>query len=333
MVEHSNLQVESARGEARIDLFLSGGGYRAALGSVGAIFFLLADGQWPAVRRIISVSGGGIVNAHLAVTRPDEAELSSELKALFDELTSFRRSASVLGAAAAVVTLVCAGVLGLVVLVWKLSDPRLQWWGWIAFSVGILLVLALAIRSFLRLALHLLYRHMVGTSRMDVLVGHPWTKEHVFAATDLSAHGALFFQLNAIQPLVMSSFRGVFDGRDVTLEKALRASTALPILLPPTRLRVRRRPVAAPEREFVWDPMNPETTELSMWLSDGGVTGNLGVQYLLLTSRPSGSTPWPRRRPAHPLDEPRTRAPNTTVSWPGTAPRAQAPPWLLTRPG
>ena len=195
----------------KIDLFLSGGGYRAAFGALGVIFFLLTDNRWPLVRRITSVSGGGIVNAWLALARPSEADLAGELSKIFDDLTSRKRTALVLVVAAVPVLAI---ILGAGVAFREIAG-EVSGWGWLKVLV-LVLALRLGLRGFLRLALYALYRRMVGTTRLDTISGQPWTREHVFVATDLSAHGAVYFVANAIQPSVVSTSRGIFDGRRVT---------------------------------------------------------------------------------------------------------------------
>ena len=258
------------RAPERVDLFLSGGGFRAALGALGVILFLLHDGRWPSVRRIVSVSGGGLVNAHLALTRPSESRLSEEILEVFERLTSGWTTRITL-AYAMLPVLTCALIL--LLGLWQLTESGLARAGVAALIVGV------ALWVLLRLWLHGLYKQIVGSARLDDLTGTGWTIEHVFVATDLSRHGSLFFVTNAIQAQVVSLLRGVFDGRDVRFEKVIRASTALPPILPPTRLRMRSRPAAVGEREYVWAPVDRGESRFTAWLADGGVTGNLGVQF------------------------------------------------------
>lgn len=258
------------QGPQRIDLFLSGGGFRAALGALGAIFFLYREGRWNDLRRVVSVSGGGIVNAHLALTRPSEEQVPDEIQAVFHELTSPWRTIRAVGGALLAVA------------------PIVLLLGWAAFTlvpdtggrfvIACLLVM-LAVAPLLRLALHSLYRGMVGNARLGDLMDQDWMVEHVFVATDLSTHGPLFLTTNAIQPQVWSSILGQVDGRDVSVRKAVRASTALPPLLPPTRLRLHKRDADEGERHYLWSPNDWKATQISTWLVDGGVTGNLGIQF------------------------------------------------------
>jgi len=232
--------------------------------------FLLDDGRWPAVRRIVSVSGGGLVNAHLALARPTTSQLSDEIAEIFKSLTSGWRTRAILAYA---LLPVLAGSLILVVESWQRIDNGL------ARLVVEALIVAVSLRVLFRLWLHGLYKQTVGSARLSDLTGTRWTIEHVFVASDLSRHGSLFFVANAIQSQVVSRLRGNFDGRDISFEKVVRASTALPPILPPTRLRLRPRSAEPGEREYVWAPVEQKATRVTAWLADGGVTGNLGVQF------------------------------------------------------
>jgi predicted acylesterase/phospholipase RssA len=253
----------------RIDLYLSGGGYRAALAAVGVLLFLQHDGRWPAVRRIVSVSGGSIVNAHLAIRRPDDAGLTSALVDMFVRLTSRTLTVRLLITAAA---------------------PFLVAWiaiGWLtahhsrtAMIVAVLAAVTVSLSYLLRCWAHLLFRDIVGSARLDDSGGTDWTVEHIFSTTDLSNHGSAFFIANPIQPQFCSLRRRYVDGRDVRFTTVLRATTALPPLLPPPRVRIKRKPGARNSpiagRPYLWD--SECGTDLTAWLADGGVTGNLGVQ-------------------------------------------------------
>ncbi len=51
-------------------VFLGGGGWRGAFGSIGTIAFLDHDGRWPAVRDVVAISGGSFITALLASAGP-----------------------------------------------------------------------------------------------------------------------------------------------------------------------------------------------------------------------------------------------------------------------
>jgi hypothetical protein len=289
--EASPVSARAANDElpTRIDVYLSGGGYRAALGALGVMYFLAFDGRWDRVRRIISVSGGSVVNARLALARPDTPDVPTELTRLFRTLTSRRHSLRAL--VPAVAALFAVPVAAIAVSVWLLSDSLSVIALVAANLVLTLLCVMVGLYYALRMWLWLLYRGIVGKAYLDDLAGSDWMIEHVLVATDLSGHGSVFFVVNSIQPQVASVTRGYFDGRDVPFRKVLRASTALPPILPPTRLTLKsapqRRNSPLAKREYLWDPeknvWDPDTHEdigdsVEMWLADGGVTGNLGIQ-------------------------------------------------------
>jgi len=250
----------------KVTLFLSGGGYRAALGSLGAMYFVLSSGRWSNLARVVSVSGGGIVNARLAVRRPSETDAAAEFSTLFRLLTSRRRTW--LGVSIAVLppALLAAAALAF------LGELR-----WVLALVAIVVVLPFS----LRLWLTWLYRGFVGKATFKDLETTTWNVEHTFVASDLGSSGSFVMSCNRVQPILYSVRRGYFDGRGTTFKQALRASTALPPVLPPLRLRLRPSPPRAVRsslgyREWLWEPA--VGLRRAIWLVDGGVTGNLGSQ-------------------------------------------------------
>ncbi len=249
----------------RIDLFLSGGGYRAALGALGVLFYLGHSKKWNDVGRIVSVSGGSLLNALLAIERPGNAELSVFIQNTFDLLTSKRTSATAIISSAILTTLALLSVVGISLK--HLTFP---------FSaMTTMLALFVALHYGIRLWLYFLYSGVLGSHRLSCLSKADWQKEHVFVSTDLSEHGSMFFVANPLNAQVCSSNRGFFEAGNVTLRKAVRASTALPPVLPPTRLRIRKP--KAKTGPSIWAPRHT-SQRLKVWLADGGVTGNLGVQ-------------------------------------------------------
>lgn len=274
MTDHTGEEPSRPDRPERVDLFLSGGGYRAALAALGTVFFLATEQRWSDVRRIVSVSGGSIVNAHLALARPTQAQVPGEIKTLFDTMTSRRGSLRHLTAPALLVAL--PTIICWIALVWwgaETSRTVTDAWlsallVWAVAIIAALLVAAVAWPFFARLALHELIRSTVGTARLGDLRDADWRTEHIFVATDLSASGAIFFITNGLGARVGSQIRGVIDAATVPFEKVVRASTALPGLLPPTRFTI------------VDDNSPPERRKpIALWLADGGVSGNLGVQY------------------------------------------------------
>jgi len=219
----------------RWTLYLSGGGFRAALGAIGGLFYLWEHNAWPAVKRIVSVSGGGLLNAWLATRRPNDEALPKELAALFRMLTSRRTIVFV--------TLLVALFAG---LIFGSSAVILANTAGVALRVVLITVTGLAWLSVLlhlgtRLWLHVLLTQFVGRVRLDDARGTAWNREHIFAATDFGGSGSYFFLMNRLQPQAFSWNRGKTDARAVPLSKALRATTASPPLLPPTGYSPRNR--------------------------------------------------------------------------------------------
>ena len=252
----------------RVHIYLSGGGFRAALGALGSVFFLHADGQWDRLARIVSVSGGGLVNARLALSMPSAADLPVELANLFKKLTSWT------GVWFGMIAVACSLLVLPLAALW-LAPEGPSWLVWLAVGLSYTVVLA----AMPRLLLSVLFSAVVGTGRFDGMTTSEWNVEHIFVATDLSSSGSMFMSCNRLQPLVYSRRRGFFDGRSVSFRQALRASTALPPALPPLRLRLRASPpktLRTRDRPWVFEPEGSVTSPV--WLVDGGVSGNLGVQ-------------------------------------------------------
>jgi hypothetical protein len=270
--------------DLKIVLYLSGGGYRAALGGLGAIFFLHHEGLWGRLMKIVSVSGGGLVNGWIATHRPGNNQIGQEITNLFRKLSSRDRSRTVLLlpllAALAIVALATVGaVLALV--------GQLPVWAVIVFAafiaVAVAVVCAVVFLTLVtRVWLRWKYRDFVGPETFGELSVSTWNREHIFVATDLKYAGSVFFMANRVQPLVFSAPLGFHDGRRFTYVDALRATTALPPLLPVFRLRIASE---APRGfdfgfrpEWVHAAGSAGDRASSTWLVDGGVTGNLGIQ-------------------------------------------------------
>jgi len=141
--------------------------------------------------------------------------------------------------------------------------------------------ISVALSAIPRIYLWLLYVGLVGRARFGDIEQSTWNVEHTFVATDLTSSGPFFLACNRIQPIVFSARCGFFDGRHISFRKALRASTAIPPGLPPTRFRLRyTRPPSQHTslRHRPWLHQPEEGCPSSVWLVDGGVTGNLGIQ-------------------------------------------------------
>lgn len=252
----------------RIVLYLSGGGYRAALAAVGALGALGASGRWADVRKVVSVSGGGILNAWLMVKRPEtDEDLAEALKELADRLMNRRRSLRNVLLALASASLVVIGVIVACVL-----SFGIPWVPILVVPLGVVVsswaVLSLAPRVFLSAEYDFLSR-----VRGRALGDTEWHREHVFVASDLLASGQVSFICHRQGALIDAPRRGVYRADDVRISTMLRASTALPPILPPVRV-----PLRSPATTTQVGLMKTPAVRRGFWLVDGGVTGNLGIQ-------------------------------------------------------
>lgn len=253
---------------SRVVLYLSGGGYRAALASAGALAAIGALGMWSNVRKIVSVSGGGIANGWLLKQQPStDQQLLASVDALIARLLNRRRSLR--NVAIATVTSACSVIAILALCFGSFAFGSLPW---IVVPGGLLLIawstLWLAPRVFLACDYSFL-----GRDRGSVLRGSSWHREHVFVASDLLAAGPVSFFCHRQGALVDISRRGVFNADRVRLTAMLRASTALPPLLPAVRVAIGASALGTARRTSV-----SALKGRGVWLVDGGVTGNLGIQ-------------------------------------------------------
>lgn len=265
--------------EERIDLYLSGGGFRAALGSIGVLFFLLQERRWTTVRRIVSVSGGGFVNAGIALSQPDQAALGAEIRRQFEWLTSRRTT---------LLALARAGwpfVLAVGALTWTVwaALGRLDvstGTAWILYLLVLIFTLLAVAPFFIALWIRRLCDSATGGAKLDALCGSAWHIEHIFVATDLSDFGSFFFVTNGIHPIMVSMRQGLFDARHISFTQALRATTAFPPVVHPAKFRFRQHSsgpsLVEPHRTWVWVPRPGFAS--TVWLADGGLSGNLGIQ-------------------------------------------------------
>lgn len=205
-------------------VYLSGGGYRAALGSAGAIAYLLVGRQpgesrsrWAHVEKVISVSGGSLLNGALArsAATTDE-EFGHELGAFVRRMAtdgvrlwkSWRRIAVTLLLVACVVlsSWILLGMVGVVAPL--VQNPR------VAALLGVL-VLPLPIAAF-RLLLHVCLLDVIRSwVRPHACPAEQSTRRFVFATAGLETGEARFLTFGDGEP-------------EIELHHAVRASASLP---------------------------------------------------------------------------------------------------------
>jgi len=225
-----------------IGLCLSGGGYRAMLFHLGALWrlaelgFLSARGVEPFGRleRISSVSGGSITSAVLGMKwtrlRVDEPGLIDRFVDEVVEPIRALASRTVIGLGSG---------LGAMILPGSINE-------YVAKQ----------------------YReHLFGGATLQALPDHP---RFVINATNLQS-GALW---RFMKPYMADWKVGRVDRPTLALARAVAASSAFPPFLSPARLKLRESDYAAGSGAELQHP--PFTTEPT--LSDGGVYDNLGLE-------------------------------------------------------
>lgn len=230
--------------QQRIGLCLSGGGFRATLFHVGALRRLNELGILSRVHTVSSVSGGSITNAVLAA-RWDELK-STETNGVF---TAFDEMV------AKPISSFCEADLRTDVLLWDRVNP-INWPNLIRrdYSVTDRLVDA--------------YARELSLDRP--LTELPSAPSFVFCAAHMQ-YGTLWeFRSDAMG----SWFTGWADPSDVSIARAVAASSAYPVAFPPLVLSF---PGGKEFRGGHGKPEEIQTLENAV-VTDGGVYDNLGLE-------------------------------------------------------
>jgi hypothetical protein len=272
------------RQQFTIGVALSGGGFRATLHSLGVLLYLVDAGINKSVTSIVSVSGGSITSAYVgqygdfADMRPAEfREIASKLARFVvnDGLIPSLWTRVYLCLLIGIALFLGASFFLKYNLVWT------EWgWWWPAWLALIILW-----------ALLLLLRGVLFTSLLKTKLFNTPTKgptrlrdlsknvDHTFCATDLSL-GVPFLFTSVGGGMVYSDALGwgVFSDGDgeIGLDTVVRASAAFPGAIPPKRLSRKRV-------DFWEDPIfrlrSSEKPKSTFFLSDGGVSNNLGTDW------------------------------------------------------
>lgn len=215
-----------------IRLYLSGGGNRAALGSVGAVCALYDADEWQHVSEVVSVSGGSMANGALAAAtdhddpRPSLGDMAHRL--LDDGMkvgATPRRRLLVVGAAASLLAVVAVLLAAAGVGPW--SPPA-----WVGVVMGLLFVPAVVF--IIRRLGPILYRDVVDAivgpdaeTELSHLPAQAGDRRHVFCAAGLSSGVPYAFWTGGTAPAVRW---GEAIQVDYTVADAVNASSSLPAL-------------------------------------------------------------------------------------------------------
>lgn len=229
---------------------LSGGGIRAALFHVGVLNCLHLAGQLANVRLIVSVSGGSITAAHF-VSRWEQANRSDEdFVSVAANLLQFTRT--------------------------NIRDSVFIPWIWSRLRIHRFLDWRLGRAA----RLEQIYSTHFGKITMGELASDPHSPRLAIAATDAIRHERVAFTSDN---LLRYNFDGTFVfpailSEGVPLSLAVAASSCFPPVFP--RFRLSYKELGLKYHEF----------KDQLYLNDGGVSGNLGVELLCAISTPESSS-------------------------------------------
>ncbi|MCP5029999.1 MAG: hypothetical protein GY929_27340 [Actinomycetia bacterium] len=279
-------------------LYLSGGGIRSALGSVGVIYYLVQSGQWSKVKRITSVSGGTLTNGSLALAevrdlasgqnRPlaeaDEDEVRRWLTATFQRMTWFGHLRSFPRTFVAL-------IVGVVVIHFatKLADRVVD--GPLLWLVPLILGASLFQIMF----------SLFATDRMGYLIGSgrrqlssvQSPRLHIVATTDVASGEPAYLAVQAGKGRLAhdqsesSNVIRFYDAADTAFRRVVYAASALPFAVLPMFRRFSLRsdlhaPAPPPGSQDLDVPMSGhDVLPLAAprrWfaLMDGGLNSTLG---------------------------------------------------------
>jgi hypothetical protein len=268
-----------------LEVALSGGGFRAAAFSLGALLYLAHTGLNTKVKNISSVSGGSITNAVVAhrcsfeqCSLSDFKKLAIDLSEKFasrglfeNKLAQVHCLAAILAATALLLT---SGAALLSQLGIHLGWDKDFWFFPIIVVESIIVVAILYIRSWPigRWMGSTFFGKDCGSVTLGALSSR--AVDHVFCTTDLVFSRPFFFSTANGGRQVFERY-GQANAPDVTLLTAVRASSAFPPLIPPIRYRTKQFwGVADDKRGMVALRMNHP-----LWLTDGGVFNNYGTEW------------------------------------------------------
>jgi len=275
----------------RVVVALSGGGVRAAFFGIGVLLYLVRSGANKSVSQLISVSGGSVPNAALAISgdfsQMSEEEFSRPMSELASKLS--RNGTFFIAPKAKLLVLVWTmPIVGIVTILAEnvvanlfpnvpgveahdgnlgqialdgLSTAFVG--GAVAFLILVVFRARLQRRGFARLL------ENVASEAPTALSGLPVCNvRHVLCATDLESGQPFYFMRDRI----FSSWLGQAPTPEsVKLADALYASSAFPVVFPPLKFKTR-------DVVFTGGASGKQRPQV-LRLADGGVYNNLGHDF------------------------------------------------------
>jgi len=271
-----------------LGISISGGGHRATLFGLGALLALVDLGLNRRVVQISSVSGGSVLNGFVALRCAFEQQHAESFDPIAHELATVIVNKGVLTQAWIRTIALFPVAVYLLALATRRHAPLPE-------SIFLVIVAGFCLGAFLFRGWAvewLLHRRLLSTSRRWVRIGELPERgvEHVMCCTELSRgkpcyistwnRGRLYLRTKDA-PDWGVRFGEWFAIPKLPLTSAVRASAAFPGI-PPRRLLVHRdgEPASMAFGGTVPEPAKPPI-KWTLYLSDGGVWGNLGTQALL----------------------------------------------------
>jgi predicted acylesterase/phospholipase RssA len=313
-----------------IGVALSGGGHRSALFGVGALFYLVSSQRAGSIRTVASVSGGSYTNARTQLL--EGGIQNADSRRFIEHFRPFVTGPTRASPVTEVVTVpAILGILAIVVIFWQplpfVSSPPIQRWSrWIALAVLLLLVLLVPRlgRLMARRTWHKLFHDVVANGRLgrdierelvplspggrrtdlryrsksamsDAAKATPTPTHHVYCTTELS-YGRFVYMTNR---LVFHPRLGRASPGEYSLRQAVDASTAIPLVFAPVKIRT--EPFLSASQD----------TPKFVLCVDGGIRDTLATEWF----RPEmhrGRTPR--------FDDPRTEPEDVVLVVDGSAP-------------
>jgi predicted acylesterase/phospholipase RssA len=263
----------------RIGVCLSGGGFRAALYEAGALKALIDAELWPQVSSLSSVSGGSILNAFLFVSEWKSEQSKNGVEDVPPDLHGFcdRIRKRGLFLISTFVMLILLFILVIAVIWHRVPNVGVLIGSGLLFAAAIAgsrgLILSHAISVFLS-EVSALKKQELAKLSIPPRIRLKKDRVFVFVATDLSDGSPFFVTTTSVG----SPFRGWCSEIRISLPTVVAASAAVPVLFPTVGLNLSKG-------QFVGGLASVASSK-KVWLGDGGISNNLGSDWLEHTGKP-----------------------------------------------